>query len=106
MNKPIVSEPFCTYKIEGREYTLAGAYLDDACGAVYIVKRDGHWLATDWHGNLISANVVVTSQWRVYASILGTYTMHAIRFSVANKTYYGRYNSDWSQLCQVRRTKS
>lgn len=101
---PII-ETNCKFTHEGKTYQANGACLDERGGIVYITMKNGHLIATEWNGRLISANVHVVSKWKQYSHGV-PYQMCAIRFSVSNMTYSGRYSSDWSQACKVKRVKT
>jgi hypothetical protein len=83
-----------------------GSWLEGDKGAVYIIEKNDHLIATKWNGELISANVRIVSEWNIWSKVYGRVKMRHIRFNIdINKTYSGRYNTDTGQLCRVKRLK-
>jgi hypothetical protein len=100
----MILEQNCTITIGGKAFTAGGAWLTDQGGAVYIVENSGRLEARTWHGEKL-ADAELVSRWNMYGASLGRYEMRAIRFAWEGKVYHGRYSSDWSELCKVRRMK-
>lgn len=101
-----INETHCTIKHANKSYTNRGAYLDANCGLVYLVERNGALVATKWNGDLISDQVKVTNSWKRYTRHAGYHIIKSIRVTINGITYHGRYGSDWSQLCRIRRVKT
>lgn len=89
-------EKNCTVIHQGITFTANGAYKTDTIALVYLVGSP--LKATDWHGNLISTDVEILSRWKQKGS-----RMTAIRVLIDNKWWHGRYGSDWSQACKLRK---
>ena len=98
------AETNCTVNFQGREFTAGGAYIVGDHALVYIIKGQ----AKDWHGKKLGT-VRVTSTWRAYPPRSYSrmwYTMTAVRVTMLDgSVWYGRYSSDWSQACKLRRAK-
>lgn len=70
---------------------------------VYIVKlADGYWHATNWLGRRLDTDGVKINTF--HGNIARN--MRSVRFTGTNgAVYYGRYGSDWRDLCFVRKAK-
>ena len=106
-----INETSCVVKLQGRSFEARGAYVDNDVAVVYVSSTllpDGFekdLTITDWRGNVLTTDVVVTSERLCWGNRIGQYTMRCVRFTIDGVTYAGRYNSDWSQLVRGRRVK-
>ena len=92
------TEQNCTFEHEGYSYTACGAYRCNHLALVYISGNK----ATDWHGNLLGSVKIVN----IYRNNLTGTPITAVRVTMLDGTkWHGRYGSDWSQACRVRRAK-
>ena len=95
---------------EGREYTAGGAYVWGDHALVYVNPYDpglnrSAGTVTSWEGSEMGV-YRVTGAWRQFSYHLGQFTMLAIRVILVDGTrWHGRFNSDWSRACKLRRCK-
>jgi hypothetical protein len=84
--------------------------------AVYIVKNPKYdpnalgvfnerkWIATTWKGTKIGDVTKSSTHKRYTANSI--YSMRTVHITGTNGAYYyGRYGSDWAQLCRIRKVK-
>ncbi len=95
-------EQDCRITFKGRTYTSGGAYISGDHALVYIAGKQ----AQTWTGAHIGT-VKVVSSWKQYpprARFPVPYTMTSVRVTMTDGSVWtGRYNSDWSQACKLRR---
>jgi hypothetical protein len=72
---------------------------------VYIVQRADGLFAETWLGTVMCKSVVrIKNKWKMFTRRGEPYTMCSIEFLGTNGARYtGRYGSDWTQACRVRR---
>lgn len=101
----MINEKDCVVEHKGKTFVANGARLDDLGGVVYISEDTKviptRFKATTWHGDFI-AWVTLNKEWKQNSLHKGRFTMRSIRFKYNDKTYWGRYGSDWAQSCNVK----